>query len=236
MGFKNLLIGASLIAASASAQAIPTLESITGQSIFAGITDSGAESVTLTDTDGLNDSVIASMLLENAGYESSFGIYSFTDDGFGSIVVDSRLEVFDGAVEPNVFGTQAVFFDLDSSLAWVDGSGGTSGVYDSAFDTAANIGATFGFYLDIPAGKPGDIWYSHTSLNSDGVDHVGIFETLAFNGGVTLAWEDLNNGGDWDYNDMVVGVSNVAVAEPATLALMGLGLAGLGAVRRRQAS
>jgi hypothetical protein len=62
-----------------------------------------------------------------------------------------------------------------------------------------------------------------------------------------LAWEDLKQGtADWDYQDFVVIMTNIlpnnptglmltssATPEPATLAIFGLGLAGLGLARRR---
>jgi hypothetical protein len=233
MSFKKTLLTAGLLAASASsAYAIPNLDIVTGNSMFSGFADTGSQSVSLTDTDGSSDSAVASMLLENAGYESAFGIYGFTTDSFGNATATSTLEVFSGADEPGIFTTKSIFFDLSAGTAWIDGSGGTAGILD-AFDTSASIGGTFGFYLSTPVGNT---FYTHTNLNADGVDHAAIYNTLSFNGGVIVAWEDLYGGGDMDFNDMVIGVSDVApVSEPATFALLGLGLAGLGFARRKQA-
>jgi len=92
-----------------------------------------------------------------------------------------------------------------------------------------------GFYID-PNGNSGNRMYTEHLLNSHDDIQVAIFKVENLENTFILGWEDLDlnggNGGDRDYQDMIVRVQFATVAEPGTIALLGLGMLGLVANRR----
>ena len=237
---SNILVLAvvAVFVMAVSAMALPSnLEDITGISGTNIYTDTGAEAVYLTHTGVANPDATAFLFFEFSAWDgtNTFGIYDYTTNPDGSITVGDMLEVFDGAASP--LPLTSITLQWDSTISTVTNQG--TGL-------SADIDDTFGFYLGTAAVGT---WYSHTSLNIEAngasQDHAMLFDTTDNSVGallgadVVIAFEDLDSsiGSDFDYNDMVVGVSDVApapVPEPSTVMLVGTGLLGMIAFGRKR--
>lgn len=184
--------------------------------------------VWLNSDSGLSPTRYVAAIAGLAG-QTSFGIY----DPFN---IGNTYTLFDGSVDGVGSGT---VFGLDAN----------GDIYSSFSDfTGITFSSTqFGFFIETPEYT----MYSQSSLNPDGSQQMVAFQggrgdtinlpgfggnTIWTEGGWLLAWEDrpyLNS--DQDFNDLVVFIESIVpVPEPGTLALLGLGIAGLAAARRRQ--
>jgi len=112
--------------------------------------------------------------------------------------------------------------------------------------TNVSFGVTSGdiLRLFIKVANTGDIFSSDKSKNSDGLNHIYTVDYagspnlgLSVPSGRYVSFEDLRDGGDLNYNDFNLVLTNISagVPEPATWAMMLIGFAGLAlAGSRRQ--
>jgi hypothetical protein len=173
---------------------------------------SSASLVYLTDLTQPETSISQLVLENHIGYDLQFGLYNPSDPSKKLLLLDG------GDVDPGVNALTEVEFDLVTGRATITNS------YDPALKGNSEIIApsmggfdnVFGFYLE----NRGTVFYTNQSLNPDGFNHGLIYDPDA--GYVYVAWEDTRNGGgNMDFDDFVVRVTDVAVVPAPTAVLLG---------------
>ncbi|UCG48194.1 MAG: DUF4114 domain-containing protein [Phycisphaerales bacterium] len=167
--------------------------------------------------------------LANLANTNTFGVYDATNPA-------STVQIFNGAAGAGAKAALSIAADGSVSVNFVD----------TGVDFAAN---SFGYYLDATVGGQ-SLWYSDTSLNPDGFDHMlayqgknvdtvqlpGSLPGLWTNNEWVLAFEDLDKSvTDADFTDFVVMVESVnPVPAPGAVLLAGMGAGLVGWLRRRR--
>ncbi len=150
-----------------------------------------------------------------------------------------------GKVEAYLLGSQAgytnmfsaSFEDPNVSPAYFSTWLSNKGLIGSSIDFGTQIKHTPVLFVDKII-NTNDWFYSEQSFNADSLVHMMYHQIYMQDGtpAVILHWEDLLGGGDLDYNDHVILVTNItsAVPEPSALWMVLAGLMILPMVTKRK--
>ena len=168
------------------------------------------------------------------GFENAV-TYSFTAAGDGDL-----LAYFTGS---NASFTEVLGVEINGVDSGITGLNNHTSAYGDSLNFGfVHAGDSLNFYINVF--NTGDTFYTVRARNNDGVNHVF---SASYAGdpdvpaGVYVAFEDLPNGGDFNYRDETFVFTNVTstpggVPEPASWALMIIGFGTAGAMLRRKSA
>lgn len=185
-------------------------------------TISGMATITKAETD-------IEQTLQEWFYTGEYAI-NITEDELG-------IETFEaGYYQITVLAEIAGYASSNNLSCYLTSSGETRLIFSEANSTGDtmvfNATETFGLCLGTPDGLFSDepnpqLFYTETNRNLDEFDHALVFTNPKLSNGYLVVWEDLWEGGDEDFQDLILAITPVIGAKvcicPHTLNLKNRG-------------
>lgn len=241
---KSALVGGALIASSlASASVVVNYNSnaAAGEAAFMAFL---AGPTVVENFDSLGGATVdngtdqGSWENRAASFSTNVGTFSLITAGNGGANLHNNELMIESA-ETGEFGREALSnytgdLWLDSNdarkVSWNFDNSATTGMNAFGFfmADASDVGATLTLLFD--DGTYSDSFTISPYLASGNMGYVSVMSSMTIQG-ATLSFNNSNGNDGWGIDDITVG----RLPEPGTFLLLGLGLLGLGAARRRQA-